>query len=51
MGFKFGFIPLFVHSFVGADVPDGPFSSRQDLLSEKEYLWGVEVAKRHEGSE
>ena len=39
---KFGFIGLVAFSFVGADVLDGPFSFRKDLLSGKGSLRGVE---------
>ena len=40
--YELGFIGLVAFSFVGADVPDGPFSFRKDLLSGKGSLRAVE---------
>ena len=40
--FKFGFVGVFEFWLVGADVLDGPMPTREDTLSGKGYLRGVE---------
>ena len=40
--FKFGFIGALKIEIVGADVLDGPMPTREDSLSGKGYLRGVE---------
>ena len=42
LGFKFGFIGALKIEIVGADVLDGPMPTREDSLSGKGYLRGVE---------